>query len=232
MQSESIFCQIIRIGVNLSYDSIVMATDFLIKPTVVHKAIVRLANRRSHNHLPGYLALLHKSRSANSTEMGLSDIEKFHSDFLSIKDAPKSKPYIQPFRSRGKGVMLLNKNLQGSYAPSSIRPGQPLSHVIRIVKGDRQGEAGDRFNYELVEDHANKVLSEMLVGNKILAVSLSMFLFRDRLLSLPSGKIQELIFALRAFLGINSDGHEGDLIYETLFEDDSSDYSDHDLEKR
>ena len=163
--------------------------------------------------------------------MRLSDIEQFHSEYLRVPDAPPQRPYIQPFKSRGKGVSLLNKNLQGSYAQSSIRPGKPLSQVIRLVPNDQKGSGSSNLGYELVADHANKVLSEMLAGNRLLAVSLAFFLFRDRTLALPQKKVESIIPALREFFFVRPHDPEGDQIYETLFENDSASYSDSDLAK-
>ena len=163
--------------------------------------------------------------------MSVRDIEAFHKDYLAIGGAPPQKPYLQPFRSRGTEVGLLNKNVQGSYAPSSIRTDQPLSRVVQVEPTSEGVLIRKNPRYWLVEDHANKVLSEMLAGNKILATSLAIFLFRDRTLALPNGSIADLAPALREFFDLGPKTSDGDTTYETLFEDDAKEYSDNDLEQ-
>ena len=56
------------------------------------------------------------------------------------------------------------------------------------------------------------------------AVSLAIFLFRDRCLRVPEVTIEELQAALREFLCIRPEDPEGDVIFDTLFKDDSDDY--------
>ena len=138
---------------------------------------------------------------------------------------------MQVFLSRGVGVRLLNRNLQGSYAPSSIRAGQPLSHVISVrSEGSVTVNGGDAV-YELAEDHADRVLSEMLAGKRILAASLAVFLLRDYALALPTGQIKHLVPTLREFLSIRSEDQDGDYLFDLLFEDDTANYTDSDLEQ-
>ena len=206
--------------------------QYVVRLEAIRKAIQHLAERRSHNHLPGYLALLRRRLTSGVQGMHLSDIEEFHADYLQVSGAPAKKPYIQPFRSRGTGVLLLNRNLQGSYAPSSIRPDQPLSKVVRLQPDTSSGgTSGRNTKYELVDNHAEIVLSEMLAGNKIPAVSLAIFLFRERSLELPNGEIQDLIAALRSFFRIRQQDNDGDEIFDLLFMDDGSDFSKSDLKQ-
>lgn len=205
--------------------------QYLVKPEAVQRSIDLLANRRSHNHLPGYLALLRRRLTPGPHGMLLSDIEEFHADYMRVSGAPENKPFIQPFLSRGKGVKLLNKNLQGSYAPKSIRPGQPLARVVELIDHSQSGEKGRGVEYSLVQDHADKVLSEMLAGNRLLGASLAAFLFRDREILLENGSPNGLIAALRDFFQIRSDNKDGDYIFETVFEDDTSNFSPDDFER-
>lgn len=208
--------------------------QYLARPESVRRAIDFLANRRSHNHLPGYLALLRRRLNSGPDGMRLSDIEEFHSDYMRVAGAPDNKPFIQPFLSRGKGVKLLNKNLQGSYAPSSIRSGQALSKVVKVVDHSKTIEVGgpqSGIEYTLVSDHANRVLSDMLAGNRILGASLAVFLFRDRKIALGENLDDSLIIALRDFFRIEDDDQDGEHIFNILFEDDSSNFSKSDFEK-
>lgn len=204
---------------------------YLAKPAAVRRAIDNLANRRSHNHLPGYLALLRLRHTTGEQGTQVGDIEDFYTEFLTAKDAPSDRPFLQPFLSRGKGVRLQNKNVQGSYAPSSIRDGKPLSKVVNLIDRSAAGDGREGVEYSLVPDHADKVLSEMLVGNRLLGASLAVFLFRDHKIALNSGAPSGLVSALREFLGIRENDKDGNYIFEKLFEDDSSSFSTNDFEK-
>ncbi len=204
---------------------------YLPKPPAVRRAIDLLANRRSHNHLPGYLALLRRRLSPGPNGMRFGDIEEFHANFMKVAGTVEKKPFIQPFLSRGKGVKLLNKNLQGSYAPSSIRAGQAFSKVIKLVHHASTEREDGGVEYALVENHADMVLSEMLAGNRILGASLAVFLFRDRPIALKMGSPERLIIALRDFFQIREKDEGGEYIFRTLFEDDSENFSENDFEK-
>ena len=83
----------------------------------------------------------------------------------------------------------------------------------------------------LVEDHADRVLSEMLVGNRILGASLAAFLFRDRSIALKNGSPGGLIDALRQFFQIRDEDEDGEYIFAKLFEDDRQNFSENDFEK-
>lgn len=163
--------------------------------------------------------------------MRAEDIYSFYKDYLTVNGAPQSKPYLQPLRAKGKGAQLLNKNLAGSYAPSSIREGKALSKVIKLVDQPSTEQTGGQVGYLLVENHADKVLSEMLAGNRILGASLAAFLFRDRQLTLGNGLPDGLIDALREFFHITEEDEGGDYIFDTLFEDDTDNFSESDFKK-
>ena len=206
--------------------------EYTIEPQAVRRAIDQLVGRRSHEHLPAYLAILRQRLNAKSGRVALRDIEEFYHEYMRVPDAPTGKPFLQPFLSRGNRARLLNKNLQGSFAPSSIRPGQPLSHVVELPSQDGRRGGHDGV-YKLVDDHADKVLSEMLSGNKILSASIAIFLFRDRSVILDKISTDRLsiglIPALREFLKIRSIDKNGDHIYNTLFDDDTAMYEDSDF---
>ena len=205
------------------------STEYLIVPNAVRQAIGTLAHRRSHEHLPGYLALLRGRLVPKRQHIGLQDIEEFYHEHFTVPDAPDNKPYLQVFLSRGRGARLLNSNLQGSYAPSSIRPGKPFSHLVTLKTPVDGGGGEGAVQYSLVPNHAQQVLSQMLVGEKIPCTSLAAFLFRDRSLYLPARRISDVVGALRDFLALSSTQEGGDEIFNALFVDDSDKYSDEDL---
>lgn len=200
-------------------------SPYQLSPAAVKRAIDRLSNRRSHEHRPGYLALLRAAR-AGPQGISIGDIVQFHSDYLAVKDAPENNPYLVPFKSRGHGPRLLNSNVQGSYAPSSIRFGKPFSHVIQPLS---DSDVAASSTYFLVDDHASEVLFHMLSGHKLLATSLAVFLFRDRTFTLSSSDISGVAEAMRAFFGIEDSSSAGGGVFAQLFEDDVEHYTNQDL---
>ena len=212
-------------------------TGYVVGHAAIRRAIGLLAARRSHEHLPGYFALLRHRLS--STPIGARAIATFYDDYLRIRDAPPDRPYLRPFLSRRRDLplferrafqihdILMNRNVQGSYAPSSIRAGKPFSKIIKVIDDDTpEGEV----KYRLATEHASIVLSDMLSGNRIPAFSLASFLFRDRLLRFEERRLDQLTAVLREFLRIEATDHDGDHIYNTLFDvSDASEYSTNDL---
>lgn len=201
------------------------AEGYLLAVGAVRRAIEVLVDCPSHEHLPGYLALLRKSSGELA---GMADIEEFYTNYLSVSEAPSDRPYLRPFLSRGKRELLLNRNLAGSYAPSSIRPGKPFAHVVELTR-TRNAEGSHSVAYVLVDNHAARAFNGMLSEHKIPAVSLAIFLFRDRCLRVPEVTIGELRGALREFLCIGLENPEGNLIFDTLFGDDSDNYQNMEL---
>lgn len=191
---------------------------------VVNKALAYLANTRSHEHFPGYLALIRGKRSSMNS-CNSDTIVQFYKDFLFIIDAPENRPYLNPFRSRGIGnpITLYQPNVAGSYAPSSIRKNGPLSKIINIDVITKTGA------YELVEEHWKIALSEMLSGNKLPLISTLIFLLRDYAFLLERPSINDLVPLFRTEFSISKVSENGDEIFNTIFEDDSSSYSDEDL---
>lgn len=205
------------------------ADAYVLDSRAVRQAIEILANSRSHEHLPGYLALLRRRIAPKYEFIGMRDIEEFHADYLGFPDAPSDRPYLRPFLSRGKGARLLNRNLQGSYAPSSIRRDKPFSRIVTLEPTQSSAEGANAVKYVLVDGHANRVLEEMLRWHKIPAVSLAVFLFRDRRLCMPDATIAGLLAALREFFCVGSEVTGGEEIFDTLFGDDAAEYENQEL---
>ncbi|WP_051251525.1 McrB family protein [Paenibacillus harenae] len=187
----------------------------------VKKALTTLGSVRSHEHFPGYLALL-RDRSTSNIVSNSDDIVNFYKKFLKIVDAPDKSPYLRPFRSRGVGnpLTLYQKNVAGSYAPSSIREKGPLSKIINIE------QPSGALSYKLSDEHWKVVLSEMLSGHRLPIVSTIVFLFRDYAFRMFNPNLENLVLVFRAQFSILTEDENGDDIYETIFRDDFSEYSD------
>ena len=99
----------------------------------VRSAISQLRAQSVHPYFPAYLHLRRQAAAQGSTQDIDPDWHEL-SPFLQVRDAPTAKPHFRPFTS-GTGASdgeWLNPNLAGSFAPSSLRPGQPPLHVVEI----------------------------------------------------------------------------------------------------
>ncbi len=188
----------------------------------IQRSITRLSQERSHEQLPGYLALLRLGAAQGNIEADASDIHAFYRAYMEVEGSPESDPFLQPFRSRGVGVKLTQKNTSGSYSKSSIREGKPLSHVLELVPSTT---TASRVTYRLKPNHEQAVLSEMLAGHKVPTVALAGFVFRDRAMSMSKANPVEVVSILRDWLNIRAGDAIGDIIFDTVFFDDSADYS-------
>ena len=191
----------------------------------VDRAIRSLSIKRSHEHFPGYLAVLQKRTS--DTSVRSSDIVDFHIKYLRVDDAPEERPYLRPFRSRGEKYPpeLYQRNVAGSYARSSIREGRALAKVLKIDQ-----DTSKRTTYSLPDEHWSVVLAEMLSGTRQPVVAMAAFLLRDR--AFPIGGLPTIDGAIKAFrreLRISSADPDGDVVFNTLFADDRSVFTDDDL---
>lgn len=65
--------------------------------------------------------------------------------------------------------MWLNENVAGSYAPSSLRPGQPFRKVVEIK---------DK-TYSLPKNHAGRAFEHLLYSTPVQIADLSVVLYRD-----------------------------------------------------
>jgi hypothetical protein len=197
---------------------------YVLTVEAVRRALNRLVATQSHEHLPGYLAILQAQNRNRGASAVPADIATFHERYLKIGGAPSESPYLRPFKSRGRGAELMNRNVAGSYSPASLREKGKLQEVVKVV-GDKQNAT-----YSLQPDHAMRALNQLLKGHKIPAASLAVFLLRDFGFSLEKPEFASVMKAFLEEFALTEGGFREDGIYDVLFEDDSSQYSAADLE--
>ena len=154
----------------------------------------------------------------------MADIHDFHNRYLYADHAPVRRPYIRPFKSRGKGPQLFNPNVSGSYSPSSIRAKGRLVDVV-VVSGRRQNA-----EYNLKPDHATAALNSLLVKKRVPAVSLAAFLYRDYGFMLEEPLVDRVLNIFRDEFGLRADVPAERANFEILFENDSVEFQDSDLQ--
>lgn len=209
------------------------ANSFLINPTAVRLALTNLTSAKVHPHFAGYLCVCREARSKGKTGDLQPNFKSFFDNFLKVDGTTDEKPYLMPFaESRGENwTPFFNRNVAGSYAPSSLRDVAPFLQVVTIDGSRRQA------TYSLVRDHASKASQYLLFGKRLGVVSLAAVLYRDYGLELlpGSGDLTKvlrsvgLVSVLRDEFGFRSDVPQENSAFAKLFSDDSAQFPDEQL---
>jgi predicted ATPase len=140
--------------------------------SLVARAIRRLRGRQIHPLFAGYLHLQERAAHLGRPEDLQPDFSGFYKRYFYVPDHPIGTPYIKPFTDKPANVrnLWLNKNVAGSYAPSSLREDQPFRRVVQI---DADGR------YSLRPNHARLARKHLLYDQAVSAVDLAIFLYRD-----------------------------------------------------
>lgn len=187
---------------------------YVLKPAVVELCMWAVATRPTHRHLPGYLGLKRTARIEGKSGGLDFDYTGFYDAFLRVRD--DDNPYLTPFGPNtdpDRHSLWFNSNVAGTYAPSSIRPNQPFSRVV-TTEG-----SGHSATYALVEDHHEHAREELLQGQRLPVVSLSVFLYRDFAVETddePSA--DDLVTIFRDEFGYRSDEANETEEFEHLYE--------------
>jgi hypothetical protein len=171
----------------------------------VRESIDKLLSRNTHPYFVAYLYLRSLQGSA-STLAPLNPDWTELSRLLEVSGAPPSKPHLRPFwkGERNAGQEWLNKNLAGSFAPSSLR-----NVPARVVTTDAQGR------FILRKDHWELARKHLLFDVPLPALAVASFVFRDygfMASSLPDR--DALVEAFRREYGY-ADDNEFNRLYET-----------------
>lgn len=148
---------------------------YAVRPEFVERCIKELREQKIHPTFAGYLCV-RRSAARDGRKKDLSiDFKEFFDTFMRVSDAPVSKPYALPFSESAPSPSnkWFNKNVAGSYAPSSLRSISPFLKVIAV-----SGERRDAL-YSLRESDAELALKYLLYDIPIPVVCLSAFLYRD-----------------------------------------------------
>lgn len=137
----------------------------------VKASIEVLAKLNAHRALAGYLCVLNAAAIERRTVDLRPDFRGFFDRFFRIGEPPSKKPYAVPF-ARGAKSILFNENVAGSYAPSSLRPVNPL-HSLMEIKG-----GGGQASFTLRANHIEQAL-ELLLPNSLPIYAFACFMYRD-----------------------------------------------------
>jgi hypothetical protein len=161
------------------------------------------------------LVLLGAANDAGRLDNLRPDFKGFFDSFFAIGGSPAKWPYYVPFGSAGKPEeKFFNRNVAGSYAPSSIRPVNPLRKLASLEATPK----GHLFS--LVPQHA-EVAQQMLHGAIIPGASLAAYLYRDYgFESAGTPDPGELYRCLRSDFGFAFSS--GTISFEQIFADDTT----------
>ncbi len=121
----------------------------VIQRLIVARSLSRLRAQRIHPLFAGYLHLKQRAATLGRLENLEPEFGEFYKRFLWVTDHPVGTPYIKPFTASPPSDknLWLNENVAGSYAPSSLRPGQPFREVVKVTRDK---------TYSLPPDHAQR----------------------------------------------------------------------------
>jgi hypothetical protein len=190
----------------------------------VTRSVGVLTRNVTHEHVPGYLAIMRSQASMSGIPSRMADINEVYDRYLRVAGAPAKFPYVRAFVSRGKGLKLSNDHVGGSYAVSNRRAGGPFFSVVDVT--------GERTNaeYRLRADHANLAMNNLLQGNKLPITALTVFMYRDYAFELAQASVPAVVTLFQEEFGLKPNVPEQQKAYETLFYDDSGSYTSTDLE--
>jgi len=144
---------------------------WVIQPRIVAQCLARLRQQQTHTLFAGYLHLQQQASLLGRSHDLRPDFLSFFKRFFQVGNAPLGTPYIKPFTEQHPSTknLWLNENVAGSYAPSSLRPGQPFRKVVEI----------DGREYSLPIDHAQRASQYLLYSERVTVAELAVFLYRD-----------------------------------------------------
>ena len=171
----------------------------VIKKNIVSRSFLNLRATRIHTLFPGYLCLQRQTAILNRLDNLQPDFRGFYNQFLRVGNSPLGFPYIKPFIERNPNDknLWLNENVAGSYAPSSLRSGQPFRQVVRVEKKE----------YSLPKDHSAKAFKHLLFNNRISVIDLAILLYRDYGFVSDAFSILDLIEVFSYEFGYSNQGN-------------------------
>jgi hypothetical protein len=148
------------------------SAEYVLVADVVARAIEDLRSRPVHPFFPAYLHLRQRSGLEGSTD-GIKPRWKELGPYLEVAGAPAAKPYYRPFweGEASSGQEWLNSNLAGSFAGSSLRPGNPPMSVVEYDRGARE--------FSLRSKHWELARRFLLNDERLPIGSLLAFMLRD-----------------------------------------------------
>ena len=189
--------------------------NYVLNREAVRRSLDALKNLKIHRTFAGYLCLREAARSAGRRTRLKPDFAGFFDRYLKVGDASSTAPYAVPFNDRGSELWF-NRNVAGSYAPSSLRDVSPLRQVADIFG------SGAKHAFSLKEDDAKLCFVNLLHKQRVPVLPLSAYLFRDYAIETEEGESaptpDDLITLFRGQFGFRAGEKDEDADFKVLFE--------------
>lgn len=195
-------------------------SQYILKFDAIRGCLRRLIEEPIHRMFPGYLCLQQQS-AYEGRETGLSfPYTEFFDDYLRVREDDSDKPYFVPFtqaKDPSLAALWNNKNVSGTYAPSSLRPTAPLMKIAEIEEGGHNSKWGiESRHWEFARHH-------LCDGNQLPAESLAAYLFRDYAFETDSPSAYTLIEVFTEEFGYEFGGEAFSHLYRTSDSDITTD---------
>ena len=94
-----------------------------LQPNLIKSYLDQLLDLKIHPQFAGYLCIKRTAKRDGRTTDLSPDFTEFFETFLSVQGGPTDKPYYRHFwnQSSSRQKAWQNRNLAGSYSPSSLR---------------------------------------------------------------------------------------------------------------
>lgn len=182
------------------------------RPDLVAESFLRLRDQKIHPHFAGYLGLKRTAARDGRTDDLKPNFKEFFQTFMQVAGGPVNRPYLKPFSSDVK--LWFNPNVAGSFAPSSVRNASPLDRIVN-VSGD-----GRNARYSFVDRHWELARSLLVSNNRIPALPLAVFLYRDYALLSEEPSAADVLSVFREEFGYAASLVTGEEEYEYLYYED------------
>lgn len=142
---------------------------YVLSTEAVRTCISVLLGMDIHQFFPMYLHLRRQSMVQGTTSSIKADFNELGM-FLSVPEGPYGRPYFRPcwFGQRNAGQEWMNKNLAGSYAPSSLR-----NVPLRVVQTNPDS------SFSLPSEHWKLAREHLLFGDRVPLRALAGFFLRN-----------------------------------------------------
>ncbi|MBA3240758.1 MAG: hypothetical protein H0T60_05975 [Acidobacteria bacterium] len=183
---------------------------YVVRKRIVAQSLFNLRQQKTHTLFAGYLYLQQRASQLGWLEDLQPEFLPFFKQFFYVDNHPLGAPYIKPFTEQKASTqnLWLNENVAGSYAPSSLRSGQPFRQVVNI----------EGRKYSLPSDHAQRAFKHLLYSIPVQVADLAVVLYRDFGLRGDSVTIEDLIDIFTYEFGYaNEPGSKPDEKFRTLY---------------
>lgn len=194
---------------------------YVLRPNVVAQCIQELRQLRIHQNFAGYLCMKHASAQHSTTSRLRVSFRDFFDHYFKVEGTNPVKPYIVLFTNGApsEANLWFNKNVAGSYAPSSLREDNPFKQTVAIERTEGRPK---EYLYSLKAKHWELASTDLTYGQRVPVVPLAAVLYRDYGFEGNPPSATDLISAFREQFGYSSSDSTNQTEFTLLFSDDSA----------